>query len=174
MRNVRSALPVGTRAFHDTPLLTHAQTKHETRNTKHETKRNETKRNETVSVCASFYFNSCVLFPSLQCLSRACLGKTRSFFMSNLEKAAEKPPPPPLLPVRCLPPLYGGWSQRSTKWNSRMFSSSGCASIPGGGIRISLRYSLTKRLQAKLREKTRVLSFFECFPYVCPEPVLAK
>eukprot|EP01046_Picozoa_sp_COSAG06_P013705 COSAG06_NODE_834_length_11974_cov_5.664739_6_plen_97_part_00 len=57
MRNVRSALPVGTRAFHDTPLLTHAQTKHETRNTKHETrntkhetrntKRNETKRNET-------------------------------------------------------------------------------------------------------------------------------
>jgi len=69
-------------------------TKHETRNTKHETKRNETKRNETVSVCASFYFNSCVLFPSLQCLSRACLGKTRSFFMSNLEKADEKTPPP--------------------------------------------------------------------------------
>lgn len=47
------------------------------------------------------------------------------------------------------PPAYGGCLQRSTKRHSRMFDSSGCAWMPGGGLAISRRNSFNNRLCAE-------------------------
>src|SRR3989338_7671264 len=43
------------------------------------------------------------------------------------------------------PPLYGSMSERMRKCHSRMLLARGCASMPGGGLEYSRRYSFRRR-----------------------------